>query len=548
MENAFATEMSAGAVKDFDTAGARLREGYLKALAAARGAAAKLPDIVTAIETEEAATAAGKLPPPADEPATPPALKKLRATFRQAWITREKARDQKAAPIYSRWVKQLETIERNATKAGQTSFAAMIRARREQIAQEKPLTPASGFFPGSKPSPPPLVLAGKSGRWSTSREFVQWAIDHRVVSIFMEGEHKATLLWSPGSELPDGELTILKATFPVTDNTITARDLADMRDFSRLESITLNGPGPFTSAMVDALATLPGLTDLELQEVDPAPLTLAMLRKLKLKRLRLSSVTGLNGELLAQLPAGLTSLFLGAREWSGGLKGLSALKALETLDLSFISGLGAADLEPVAALPVNKLRLYNVKNLSASPGTMPALPKVTCLYVSGSPVVADVAPLVRALPSLTEVWCSGEDAAVAAAFAACPKLEELVLSSINKNCDKLNALAACSRLKTLRISNAAGGNALASVAAIKSLERLEFTSCADLGDEVAAAISSMESLNRLIVQICGISDSFLEPLKKMKTLWTLGIVSCPRVTPAAQKSLRKALQGCQFID
>jgi hypothetical protein len=547
LEKAIAGEMSASAVKTFDAACARVREGYLKALATAR-AAAKEPDAVTILKAEEAAIAVGKLPPPADEPATPPALKKLRATFRQAWMSHEKERDRKAAPVYSKWAKQLLTLEQSAAKAGQTTPAAMIRARREEIAQEKPLTPASGFLPGSKPSPPPLILTGKSGRWSTGQDFIQWAKEHRVVNILMETAPNVPRMWFPGEELPEGELTMIRVEFPITDANITAADIADMRDFPRLEVVNLQGPGKLTSSMVDALSSLPALTELTLTNVDLPPQGPGIFGKLRLKKMWLSSVTGLNGELLAQLPPSLTSLRLGAREWSGGLKGLSALKALETLELIFLAGLRAADLGPVAATSVKELRLYNVQSLSNSLGTMPALPKVTSLYASGGVSATDVAALTRALPSLKSVSYIGEDGAVAAAFSACGNLEEAVLTSMTKNCDKLSALAACSRLKILRIGSTTGGNALASVGAIKSLERLEFTSCSDLGDEVAAAISSLESLNKLMVQICGISDGFLEPLKKIKTLRTLGITSCPKVSKEALKALRKELKGCQFID
>jgi hypothetical protein len=355
-------------------------------------------------------------------------------------------------------------------------------------------------------------------------------------------------LWHPTEELPAGELTILRVGFPITDNNITAADLADMRDFPLLDEITLNGPGPFTSSMVDALSSLPALKELDLQDVSPAPLTLGMLGKLKLKKLRLSSVTGMNGELLAQLPASLTSLFLSSREWSGGLKGLSALKGLEMLDLAFMAGLRGADLEPVNATSVNKLVLLNVQSLSNSLGTMPVLPKVTSLTASTGVTEADVAVFAHALPALKNVTYIGQDGAVAAAFSACGNLEELVLNSMTKNCDKLNALAACTRLKLLRITSATGGNAFTSVAAIKSLERLEFMFCSDLGDEVATAITSLESLHRLIVQVCGISDAFLEPVKKIKTLRTVSISSCPKVTKEALKALRKELKGVQFID
>jgi hypothetical protein len=548
VENAIAGEMSTGAMKTFDTACARLREGYLKALAAARDAAAKEPDTIAVIKAEEAAITAGKLPPPADEPATPPALKKLRATFRQAWMTYEKERDRKAAPVYAKWAKQLQALEQRATKAGRTIPAAMIRARREQIAQEKPLTPASGFLPGSKPSPPPLILTGKSGRWSTARDFIPWAQEHKVVNILMETPPRVPRLWSPGEELPEGEFTVVRVEFPITDDNVTAVDLADMRDFSRLQAVTLNGPGTITASMVDALSSLPALTELALADVTLPPQGPGILRKLGIKELRLSSVTGMNGELLAQLPAAVTSLFLSAREWSGGLEGLSALKALETFELAFMAGLRASDLAPLSATPVTRLRMYNVQSLSGSLATMPRLPKVTFLGASGGVSTADAGFLAKALPGVKTVNYIGEDGAVAAAFSACGDLEEMSLTSMTKNCDKLEALSACSRLKRLKIHSATGGIDLASVAAIKTLEELEFLSCPNLPDELATAIGSLESLNKLMVRVCGISDDFLEPVKKLKTLRTLSITSCPKVTKEAMKALRKELKGCQFID
>src|SRR5436190_10975789 len=72
VEKAMAAEMSASALKAFDAAGARVREGYLKALAAACDVAAKEPDAAAVIKTEKTAIAAGRLPPPADDAATPP--------------------------------------------------------------------------------------------------------------------------------------------------------------------------------------------------------------------------------------------------------------------------------------------------------------------------------------------------------------------------------------------------------------------------------------------------------------------------------------------
>jgi len=113
---------------------------------------------------------------------------------------------------------------------------------------------------------------------------------------------------------------------------------------------------------------------------------------------------------------------------------------------------------------------------------------------------------------------------------------------------KLDALASCSRLKRLKIHSATGGSGLISVAAIKTLEELEFSSCPNLPDELATAIGSLESFNKLMVRACGISDGFLEPVKKLESLRTLSITSCPKVTKEALKALRKELKGCQFID
>jgi hypothetical protein len=326
-------------------------------------------DEALAIRGDKQRLTQGEAVPESDEESTPASVKKARDTYRAAHRKLEADRDTKLVPLVGLYLKALDALRVEVTKAGKLDDAQKVIETAQLIAakQEALREPAALGDPKVKPAVAAKAEAPKAVPRvrhdpKLSRQAAEHALGKGAGIMIFNGV--SNLYLEPGQPLPKGDFelhqiniggerniettdedlqiytqaTELKSFNSSNGNRLVITSLLPFRNTPGLNGLTIASYGEITQADCEAIATLKNLAHLDIGGGLPSPpvanLSL-MIGSAKLTYLN-TRISNLNPKDLEAInrQRDLTSLSLGSYANDTILEQLGGLGNLATLQMS----------------------------------------------------------------------------------------------------------------------------------------------------------------------------------------------------------------------
>ncbi len=424
LEAGFQTRYQADTEKPFLAALAKLNQSYVaNGIAKARAAAQSKGSLfeVTMLDAEKALIEKGGAVPAEDAAETPTSLTTLRTTYRAALAKITTERDAKAAPLYDLYLKAIDAYTAELTQGNKIDEATKVKAFRDEIAAQRPVTAtvAGGTPSKAAATPAPKAPPGGGSSWRIAADYLV-----NNGGFFTALKNGVTVPVTKTAEIPPGRFDIIELTFERLNSVLPPAKDADFAALNGLRDLRRAQFRPMHGGLSDAaFAFLANNSELNWLNLEGAnALTDEVLTHItplkKLDYLGVLYAENFTGKSLDKIAgaASITNLeLLGSGITDDGLRAISKFKKLQAIRLSSakVTAAGFAALSNLKTLAT--LTLGGTSFDDEAAGFLAAMTNLTALDISTTKITDVGLAKLMTLKKLSSINLGGTAVSLQAA-------------------------------------------------------------------------------------------------------------------------------------